>query len=171
MTFRVPIRLRFRRSHIDYASESIGGCMLNTCEKRPTDSTAKVIYCNGLTIVLAILSILPIVTLAQTSITAQKAPEPLGKLVDVGGYRVHLYCTGTGSPTVVIVGAGYSFDWGLVQPEVAKFTQVCSYDHSRIAWSDDGPKDSCSLRVGEVHTALRNTGINGSYVLVGHSLG
>ena len=96
---------------------------------------------------------------------------PLGKLVDVGGYRVHLYCTGTGSPTVVIVGAGYSFDWGLVQPEVSKFTQVCSYDHSRIAWSEDGPKDSCPLRVSEVHTALRKAGINGPYVLVGHSLG
>ncbi len=98
-------------------------------------------------------------------------PPPLGKLVDVGGYRVHLYCTGTGSPTVVIVGAGYSFDWGLVQPEVAKFTQVCSYDHSGIGWSNDGPKDSCSVRVGEVHNALKNAGIKGPYVFVGSSLG
>jgi pimeloyl-ACP methyl ester carboxylesterase len=69
------------------------------------------------------------------------------------------------------VGAGFSFNWGLVQPEVAEFTQVCSYDHSGIGWSDDGPKDSCSLRVSEVHTALKNAGINGPYVLVGHSLG
>jgi len=107
----------------------------------------------------------------QTAATGQNAPEPLGKLVDAGGYRVHLYCTGTGSPAVVIVGAGFSFNWGLVQPEVAKFTQVCSYDHSGIGWSDDGPKDSCSLRVSEVHTALKNVGIKGPYVLVGHSLG
>jgi pimeloyl-ACP methyl ester carboxylesterase len=92
-------------------------------------------------------------------------------LVDVGGYRVHLYCTGEGTPAVVIVGAGFSFDWGLVQPEVAKFTQVCAYDHSGIGWSDDGPKDSCSLRVSEVHTALKNAGIKGPYLLVGHSLG
>jgi pimeloyl-ACP methyl ester carboxylesterase len=98
-------------------------------------------------------------------------PPPLGKLIDVGGYRVHLYCTGTGGPTVVIMGAGFSFDWGLVQPEVARFTQVCSYDHSGIGWSDDGPADSCSLRVNEVHTALKNQGIKGPYVLVGHSLG
>ena len=76
-----------------------------------------------------------------------------------------------GSPTVVIVGAGFSFNWGLVQPEVAKFTQVCSYDHSGIGWSESGPKDSCSLRVSEVHTALKNAGIKGPYVLVGHSLG
>jgi len=78
--------------------------------------------------------------------TRNVAPQPLGRLVDVGGYRVHVYCVGNGSPTVVITGAGYSFDWGLVQPEVAKFTRVCAYDHSGIAWSDPGPKDTCSLR-------------------------
>ena len=99
------------------------------------------------------------------------APQPLGALVDVGGYRVHLYCVGSGSPTVLITGAGYSFDWGLVQPEVAKFTRVCAYDHSGIAWSDPGPTDSCSVRVGEIHSALRNAKITGPYVLVGHSLG
>jgi pimeloyl-ACP methyl ester carboxylesterase len=146
-------------------------CMLANCEKRPSDAASNMIYCKRLRIVFALLCLLPILTLAQTVGTGQNPPPPLGKLVDVGGYRVHLYCTGTGSPAVVIVGAGYSFDWGLVQPEVAKFTQVCSYDHSRIAWSDDGPKDSCSLRVSEVHAALRNTGINGPYVFVGHSLG
>jgi pimeloyl-ACP methyl ester carboxylesterase len=92
-------------------------------------------------------------------------------LIDVGGYRVHLYCMGAGSPAVVIVGAGFSFNWGLVQPEVAKFVQVCAYDHSGIGWSDSGPADSCALRVREVHTALKNDGIKGPYVFVGHSLG
>jgi pimeloyl-ACP methyl ester carboxylesterase len=111
------------------------------------------------------------ITLAQTGGANGKEPPLLGKLIDVGGYRVHLYCIGTGSPTVVIVGAGFSIDWGLVQPEAAKFTQVCSYDHSGIGWSDDGPKDSCSLRVNEVHSALKNAGIPPPYVLVGHSLG
>jgi len=115
--------------------------------------------------------VVPNATLAQSSGTAVNSPAPLGKLIDVGGYRVHLYCTGTGSPTVVILGAGYSFDWGLVQPEVAGFTQVCTYDHSGTAWSDPGPKDSCPLRVNEVHMALKNAGIVGPYILVGHSLG
>jgi pimeloyl-ACP methyl ester carboxylesterase len=110
---------------------------------------------------------------SQTVGMDQNAPTPLGKLVDVGGYRVHLYCTGTGSPTVVILGAGYSFDWGLVQPEVAGITQVCAYDHSGSAWSDEDPKekDSCELRVREVHAVLKRAGIAGPYVLVGHSLG
>jgi pimeloyl-ACP methyl ester carboxylesterase len=145
--------------------------MLSTCEKQPLNATANKVYCKRLTIVLALLWVLPIGTLAQKADTAQNPPAPLGKLVDVGGYRVHLYCAGTGSPTVVIVGAGFSFNWGLVQPEVARFTQVCSYDHSGIGWSESGPKDSCSLRVSEVHTALKNAGIKGPYVLVGHSLG
>jgi pimeloyl-ACP methyl ester carboxylesterase len=104
------------------------------------------------------------------SANAQDHP-PIGKLIDVGGYRVHLYCVGSGSPAVVIVGAGYSFDWALVQPDVSKFTQVCAYDHSGIAWSDPGPTDSCSLRVSEVHSALKNAKISGPFVLVGHSLG
>src|SRR5438105_14779371 len=128
-------------------------------------------YCRLLTFVLAIFCLLPIATLGQTAAAAQDSPAPLGKLIDVGGYRVHLYCIGAGSPAVVIVGAGYSFDWGLVQPEVAEFTQVCTYDHSGIGWSDSGPKDSCSLRVSEIHAALKNAGIKGPYVLVGHSLG
>ncbi len=123
-----------------------------------------------LAIVLFLATFSQIVTPAQTP-ASEKKPPPLGKLIDVGGYRVHLYCVGTGSPTVVIVGAGFSFDWGLVQPEVAKVTQVCSYDHSGIGWSDSGPKDSCSLRVNEVDTALKNAGVRGPYVLVGHSLG
>lgn len=109
-----------------------------------------------------------IFTLASAD--AQDHP-PLGKLIDAGGYRVHLYCIGSGSPAVVIVGAGYSFDWALVQPDVSKFTQVCTYDHSGIAWSDPGPTDSCSLRVSEIHSALRNAKISGPFVLVGHSLG
>ena len=111
------------------------------------------------------------ITTAQTSNAASPPPPPLGKLVDVGGYSVHLYCTGTGGPPVIIAGAGYSFDWGLIQPEVAKFTQVCTYDHSGIGWSDPGPADSCALRVREIHMALRNGGVKGPYVLVGHSLG
>lgn len=117
---------------------------------------------------LLLCTVIWILTLASAD--AQDHP-PLGKLIDVGGYRVHLYCIGSGSPAVVIVGAGYSFDWALVQPDVSKFTQVCAYDHSGIAWSDPGPTDSCSLRVNEVHSALRNAKISGPFVLVGHSLG
>ena len=73
-------------------------CMLATCEKQPLSATSKMVHCKHLTIVLALLCVPPIGTLAQKADTAQNPPAPLGKLVDVGGYRVHLYCTGSGSP-------------------------------------------------------------------------
>ena len=59
---------------------------------------------------------------------ANGQPPPLGKLVDIGGYRIHLYCTGTGRPTVLLsAGAGdFSFDWYLVQQKASSFARVCS---------------------------------------------
>jgi pimeloyl-ACP methyl ester carboxylesterase len=95
------------------------------------------------------------------------SPPPLGQLVDVGGYRVHMYCTGQGSPTVVVVGAGFSFDWTLVQSNASKFTKTCTYDVSGTAWSDPGPVFTCPERVNEVHKLLTNAKIDGPYVLVG----
>lgn len=124
------------------------------------------------TLLILVMSVVSAsIATAQTSNAASPVPPPLGKLIDVGGYRVHLYCTGTGGPPVIIAGNGYSFDWGLIQPEVAKVTEVCAYDHSGIGWSDSGPADSCGLRVHEIHAALRNAGVKGPYVLVGYSLG
>ncbi len=107
-------------------------------------------------------------------------PPLLGSLIDVGGYRVHLYCTGTGSPTVIVVGGAFSFDWGLVQPEVAKWTRICTYDPSGTAWSDaprsvnqqgEKPVPRCADRVAELHHLLQNGGVSGPYVLVGFSIG
>ena len=120
------------------------------------------------TLLLLVMSVPATIATAQTG---NAASPPLGKLIDVGGYRVHLYCAGNGGPPVIIAGGGYSFDWGLIQPEVAKFTEVCAYDHSGIGWSDSGPADSCGLRVDEIHAALRNAGVKGPYVLIGYSLG
>lgn len=73
-----------------------------------------------------------------------KQYPPMGRLVDVGGWRLHVNCTGTRNgkmPTVVLEsGAGdFSLDWGLVQPEVARFARVCSYDRAGAGWSDLRP--------------------------------
>jgi pimeloyl-ACP methyl ester carboxylesterase len=106
---------------------------------------------------------------AQSNATSN--PQPLGKMVDVGGHHLHLYCVGSGSPTVVILGAGFSFDWGLVQPDVAKFTQVCTYDPAGTAWSEPNSNVSCSQRVTELHTLLQNASLKGPYILVGQSIG
>ena len=111
--------------------------------------------------------------MGQLPMTAQALPPhaPPGKMIDVGGYRVHLNCTGNGKPTVMIAGAGYSFDWSLVQPAVSSFARVCTYDPSGSAWSDAGPAPTCDGRVVEIHKMLTNAGIDGPLVLVGHSIG
>jgi pimeloyl-ACP methyl ester carboxylesterase len=103
-----------------------------------------------------------------------RAYPPPGQMVDVGGYRLHINCTGTGSPTVVIdAGLGdWSTMWGFVQPGVAKTTRVCTYDRAGMGWSEAGPlpRDAQHL-ANELHTLLHNANIPGPYVMVGHSMG
>src|SRR5215212_4268662 len=57
----------------------------------------------------------------------QRTFPPAGVLIDVGGYKLHLYCQGEGSPTVILdsLQPGTVSDWVWVQPEVAKVTRVC----------------------------------------------
>src|SRR5207248_97521 len=93
---------------------------------------------------------------------------------DIGGRSLHLYCTGKGSPAVVLeAGAGdFSLDWSYVQPGVARFTRVCSYDRAGYAWSDPGPRPRTARQLAlELRTGLRKAGIKGPYVLVGQSFG
>ena len=121
---------------------------------------------------LAVLLFLMSVRVGEAS--NQPEPRPLGDLVDVGGYRVHIYCTGQGSPPVVVASGGFSFDWGLVQPKVAQYTGICTYDPSGTAWSDrvkPGDQVTCGDRVNELHRLLRGAGINGPYVMIGFSIG
>jgi len=128
-------------------------------------------------LVIALLAVTGL--LYQTIASAQDAssyPAP-GKLIDVGGYRLHLSCTGTarpGSPTVILE-AGYGNSllvWSKVQPAVAAFTRVCSYDRAGYGWSDTDPLPRTAGRmVTELHTLLARAGVAGPYVLVGHSYG
>ena len=100
--------------------------------------------------------------------------HPPGRLVDVGGYRLHLYCTGEGSPTVILEAGGGNpwLSWYKVQPLVAQFTRVCAYDRAGLGWSDPSPKPRTATVIAEeLHTLLHNAGVNGPFVLVGHSLG
>jgi pimeloyl-ACP methyl ester carboxylesterase len=102
------------------------------------------------------------------------AYSPPGQLMDVGGYRLHLNCTGKGGPAVVLIAGGgdFSFDWGLVQPDVSRFTRACSYDRPGLAWSDPGPTPRTMRQEAyELHTLLKTARIKAPYVLVGHSIG
>ena len=104
----------------------------------------------------------------------QRLYPPPGKLVDIGGYRLHLYCSGEGGPTVILDygRVGSYLDWYYVQPQVAPFTRACSYDRGGYGWSDPSPKPRLpSVMAEELHTLLTNAGEKPPYVLVGHSFG
>jgi pimeloyl-ACP methyl ester carboxylesterase len=101
------------------------------------------------------------------------ATPPPGQLVDIGGYRLHLWCTGDGAPAVILDTGlgGSSADWGFVQPEVARFTRVCSYDRAGMGYSDPGPSPRTARRIAsELATLLVHGGIAGPVVLVGASI-
>jgi pimeloyl-ACP methyl ester carboxylesterase len=100
-------------------------------------------------------------------------PAP-GVLVDVGGHRLHLWCTGQGSPTVVLeTGLGAtSSAWALVQPAVASSTRTCAYDRAGLGWSQPGPEPRDARHIAtELHSLLQRAAVAGPYVLVGHSNG
>ena len=102
---------------------------------------------------------------------------PPGLLVDVGGWRLHLYCTGeakSSDPTVILeAGTGdFSVEWSLVQPKLATFVRVCSYDRAGTGWSELGPHPRTMHQiVYELHVLLDKAGVRAPYVLVGQSYG
>ena len=97
---------------------------------------------------------------------------PPGALVDVGGHRLHVWCTGAGTPAVILDSGlgGTSADWGFVQPDVARFTRVCSYDRAGMGYSDSGPSPRTARRIAsELAELLDRSGIQGPVVLVAAS--
>ena len=79
----------------------------------------------------------------QTAATEadQRKYTPPGVLVNVDGHKMHIYCMGEGSPTIILdhVGGGSSMDWALIQPKLAEHTRVCAYDRAGFGWSDYNP--------------------------------
>lgn len=101
-------------------------------------------------------------------------PAP-GRLIDVDGVRLHLHCSGQGSPTVILeagTGPAASMAWSEVQPSVAEFTRVCSYDRAGLMWSDrgNGSRDAEHI-AADLHALLSAAAVLPPYVLVGHSIG
>jgi pimeloyl-ACP methyl ester carboxylesterase len=122
---------------------------------------------------LGLFILLPLLWIAITSAQGQEPPPP-GRLIDLGGRRLHVNCAGTASPTVIIEngGGGFSVEWALVQPAVAEFARICTYDRAGYAWSDRGPvDDGIEQIIDDLTLLLRKARINPPYVLVGQSLG
>ena len=128
----------------------------------------------GLVIGLVVLAVIGAIYQAFGTEIYRRIYLPPGELVDVGGHSLHINCVGEGSPTVILEsGSGAtSVDWANIQPEVANTTRVCAYDRAGSGWSETGPEPGDPQQIaGELHTLLGNAGIDGPYVLVGHSFG
>jgi pimeloyl-ACP methyl ester carboxylesterase len=97
-----------------------------------------------------------------------------GRLIDVGGHKLHINCTGTGTPTVVLEpGLGEpSTAMAWIAPDVAATTRVCVYDRAGRGWSESAgtPQDGVQVAT-DLHTLLDRAGEHGPYVLAGHSAG
>jgi pimeloyl-ACP methyl ester carboxylesterase len=131
----------------------------------------------------AIMSAVVITQIAVSPIPESSAHKPpydvnwylhAQRLVDIGGRRLNVICTGSGSPTVILE-AGLVADaaaWRLVQPDISRTTKVCSYDRAGLGFSDPAgsPRDAAAI-VRDLHALLRGAGIAPPYVLVGWSSG
>jgi pimeloyl-ACP methyl ester carboxylesterase len=104
-----------------------------------------------------------------------KRYPPPGRLIDIGGRRLHLLCAGKVSDHTVVIEAGSGNDvtlWQGIVGRVSRFTHVCAYDRAGLGWSDpvSGPR-SFDDRARDLHSLLEHAGIAGPYILVGHSYG
>jgi pimeloyl-ACP methyl ester carboxylesterase len=97
-----------------------------------------------------------------------------GRLVDVGGRRLHVVTAGARGPSVVFESgiAASSLTWAHVQPHVAAFARVCSYDRAGLGWSDPDPRlRTLANIVADLEAVLERTTMAPPHVLVGHSFG
>ncbi len=148
----------------------------NKIEERTSTRRGRgcLIWLGGVLAVVFVLLLVGAITKSRAEAADKIAYPPPGQMVDVGGYRLHINCTGTGSPTVVIdAGLGdWSTAWSVVQAGVAKTTRVCTYDRAGMGWSEPGPLPRDARQFAkELHTLLQNAHIPGPYILAGHSLG
>lgn len=143
---------------------------------RTTSMWRRIIECVVLSVVvLAALIVVGTTSYSATAINSFWARNPApGRMVDVGGHKMHIDCTGSGSPVLVLEAGGQnnSTIWRGVQPALSKTTTVCSYDRAGTGWSDTqpGPRDADHIAT-ELHQLLAQAGINSPIVLMAHSIG
>jgi pimeloyl-ACP methyl ester carboxylesterase len=118
-----------------------------------------------------------IITVVSPAIVAEGEDwiTPPGQLIDMGGFKLHIYCEGNGTGPAVIMDSGiggFSLEWVPVQRILSAQTRVCAYDRAGYGWSDPGPSPRTTDQiVEELHTLLQEAGVTPPYVLVGHSFG
>jgi pimeloyl-ACP methyl ester carboxylesterase len=108
-----------------------------------------------------------------TALERRRFPHP-GPLIDVGGHQLHLFCTGNGTPTVVLEApeATMSAAWALVQMSIERVTRACSYDRAGLGWSEAGDEPFAPDEVApQLHTLLATANERGPFVVAGAELG
>ena len=128
-------------------------------------------FCN---ILLPLAASVPLFVQAAEASSMDAAFARPQQRVDIGGRKLHLYCSGAGATTAVFDApsgeAGWA--WFKVQPEVAKYTRACVYDRAGLGFSDPAPRPNTSANaVEDLHKALGAAGVKPPYLLVGNSLG
>jgi pimeloyl-ACP methyl ester carboxylesterase len=126
-----------------------------------------------LILIIVITTVTFIVGVFAKSKLVRENPLP-GHMVDVGDFKMHIHCTGEGSPAVLLEAGldDFSIFWSLVQAEIAETTRVCSYDRAGLGWSEPSPSPRTSKTiVDELHELLVNARAHPPYVLAGHSFG
>jgi pimeloyl-ACP methyl ester carboxylesterase len=137
----------------------------------------KVMLKNWLLRVTVIVAVIPLTLWAYEIIAERewlRAHSAPGLLIDVGGYKMHLRCTGAGIPTVMLeAGVGdFSLVWNDIQAVLSQEVRTCSYDRAGLGWSDRGPfpRDP-EHEAAELHQLLQRAHVSPPYILVGHSYG
>jgi thioesterase domain-containing protein len=141
---------------------------MNNLWKRTKRITAGILI-----LIIVITTMTFLVGTFAKSILARENPPP-GRMVDVDELKMHIHCTGEGSPTVILEAGldDFSIFWSQVQPEIAQSVRVCSYDRAGLGWSEPSPNPRTSeTMVKELHILLVNAKLDPPYVLVGHSFG
>ena len=146
-----------------------------------SSSTAgKILRWTGKTLLWLVVALLVLAVIGAiyqaiaTEIDRRTYYPPPGKMVEVNGHPMHINCMGEGGPPVILEAGnfGMSAGWVRVQQQVAKTTRVCAYDRAGLGWSESGPEPRDARQISsELHTLLDNAGIEGPYVLAGHSNG
>ena len=135
------------------------------------------LYRKGLPLLLlALANVIPSARAGGAPAVGDLNPNrPPGIMVDVGGYRLHILCRGSGPGPSVILDAGlggFSMDWWFVQEQLATDHRVCAYDRAGYGWSDPGPSPRVTEQIAdELEALLRGAQVPPPYVLVGHSFG
>jgi pimeloyl-ACP methyl ester carboxylesterase len=122
---------------------------------------------------VAVLVLLFAFQLVAERVGRRRYPPP-GRLVDVGGYRLHVRSEGSRGPSVIFEsGAGStSLSWRLVQPDIAAFARTFAYDRAGFGWSEEASSPrTIATSAADLSTLIERAEVPTPVVLVAHSLG